>query len=311
MSLRQSIAYRFYLYQKERFPFLAHGLLIAVFSFSAVSYSRICRGMEDFIPLKVFLPGIFTTITFFLLLRISDEFKDASEDKQFRPYLPVPRGLITLKELKWIAIIVVLMQLLIQLWAFPSMLGLYALAFLYLGLMTVEFFVPNWLKKKQLIYVASHMMIIPLIDIYAAGLDWHISKAEAPHGLVFFLAVSYMNGVVIEFGRKIKPAHKEEEGVVTYSKLYGPDRAALYWIIVLLLTLALSFAASAFAGHGFWTYLVLLVLFIFCSLPAIVFMRNKREKLGKMIESASGIWTIGMYLILGGAPMIEKLISSL
>src|SRR6478735_7095324 len=49
---------RFYKYQKERFPFLAHGLLIASFSFSAIAYSRICRNAPGFIELKNYLAGI-------------------------------------------------------------------------------------------------------------------------------------------------------------------------------------------------------------------------------------------------------------
>ena len=71
---------RFYIYQKERFPFLAHGVMIAAFTFSAVSYSRICRGGTDFIKWSDFLIGIFATITLFFLVRIFDEFKDKEDD---------------------------------------------------------------------------------------------------------------------------------------------------------------------------------------------------------------------------------------
>ena len=33
------------------------------------------------------------------------------------------------------------------------------------------------------------MLIIPLIDIYASGLDWLLEGASAPKGLLFFFAV--------------------------------------------------------------------------------------------------------------------------
>ncbi|MDQ6763693.1 MAG: hypothetical protein M3015_13830, partial [Bacteroidota bacterium] len=91
---------RFYAYQKERFPFLAHGLLVASFSFSAISYSRICRGASGFVSASTFLMGIFITITLFFLVRIFDEFKDAEDDAKYRSELPVPRGLVSLHELK-------------------------------------------------------------------------------------------------------------------------------------------------------------------------------------------------------------------
>ncbi|MDQ3072561.1 MAG: hypothetical protein M3Q97_04765, partial [Bacteroidota bacterium] len=75
-------------------------------------------------------------------------------------------------------------------------------------------------------------------------------------------------------------------------------------------TLALSIAACRYAGHGEAAYIVLAVLFILCCLPALLFIRNKTPRLGSMIEHASGIWTIGMYLTLGGAPMLHKLLTS-
>ena len=61
--------------------------------------------------------------------------------------------------------------------------------------MRVEFFVPEWLKNNQLIYVASHMIIIPLIDVYASGLDWFLEGADAPFGLLFFFAVSSQTAI--------------------------------------------------------------------------------------------------------------------
>lgn len=303
----KSFLTRFYIYQKERFPLLTHGIMIAAFSFSAVSYSRICRGKENFIPLNIFLPGVFITISFFLLLRILDEFKDAEEDATYRKYLPVPRGLISLKELKAVGVVTLTLQLLVQAIFFPKMILLWMIAIVYEGLMGAEFFVPAWLKKMPMLYVISHMFIIPLVDIYASGLDWFLENTFAPAGLIFFLAVSYMNGIVVEFGRKIRPAFAEEEGVVTYSKLHGENRATLYWVIALTITLALSIAASVFAGYGLLAYTILFVLFILCCAPALLFIKNKTRKNAKMIEYASGVWTITMYLTLGGVPMLKNL----
>jgi 4-hydroxybenzoate polyprenyltransferase len=163
---------RFYRYQKERFPFLGHGMLVASFSFSAIAYSRICRGVKDFIDLKTFILGIFITVTLFLLVRIFDEFKDAEDDAKYRKELPVPRGLVSLKELGVLGIVIIVLQIVINSIFFPKMLIIYFIVIGYLLLMGKEFFIANWLKKHQFWYVVSHMFIIPLIDIYASGLDW-------------------------------------------------------------------------------------------------------------------------------------------
>ena len=58
---------RFLIYQKERFPFIAHGIMIAAFTFSAISYSRLCRNQKGFIAWSDFVIGVFATITLFFL----------------------------------------------------------------------------------------------------------------------------------------------------------------------------------------------------------------------------------------------------
>jgi len=308
IEYKQSFIKRFYQYQKERFPFLANIVLIAAFTFSALSYSRISRGVEGFVSLKLYLIGAFTTVTLFLLVRIFDEHKDAEDDAKFRKELPVPRGLVTLKELRNVAILVLIGQIVINAIFVPKMLFLFFLAFGYLCFMGKEFFIGEWLKKRQLIYVFSHMLIIPLIDTYASGLDWLMEGANPPKGLLFFFGVSFMNGIVLEFGRKIRVPEKEKEGVVTYSAMYGANKASLLWMLSLFVTLVFSLGAAFYAGYGKIECIVLIGFFIVCSLPALFFIKNKTAKLSKMIEYASAAWTLVMYLTLGGIPMLIKLI---
>ena len=89
---------RWWVYQRERFPILAHGPLIAAFSVSAVSYSALLRGQSS-LPLDGTLLAFGTAFLFFLQLRIADEFKDFEDDSRYRSYRPVPRGLVKLSEL--------------------------------------------------------------------------------------------------------------------------------------------------------------------------------------------------------------------
>jgi 4-hydroxybenzoate polyprenyltransferase len=303
-----SLARRLWIYQGERFPVFAHGLLVAAFSFSAISYSRICRGVEGFVSWERYFLGIFTTITLFLLVRIFDEFKDAEEDAKYRRELAVPRGLINFRELAILGAAVVIAQVAVNAVFFPRMLLLYVIVIAYLCLMGKEFFIPAWLKKHQFWYVTSHMFIIPLVDIYASGLDWVLEGAPAPKGLLFFFAVSYMNGIVLEIGRKIKVPGKEKEGVLTYTAMLGTNRAVVLWLFILLATLALAVGACAFAGYGMIAFFVLGLIFLLCALPALLFLRGKSEPAAKAIELASALWTITMYLTLGGVPMVMRML---
>jgi len=299
---------RLWVYQRERFPLLGHGLLVVAFSFSAISYSRICRGVEDFVDLSTFLVGVFTTVSMFLMVRIFDEFKDAEDDAKFRRHLPVPRGLISFRELRIISWILVAFQLILNAFFFPKMLVLYGVAMGYLLLMRKEFFIAEWLKKNQFWYVISHMLIIPLIDVYATGLDWLLENATAPIGLLFFFAVSFMNGIVLEIGRKIKTPEDESVGVLTYTSMVGTKRAVYLWILILMATLLLSILAAHYAGFGMFALLLLGFIFLLLITPAISFLRKHTTKSAKMIEYASALWTIAMYFALGGIPMLQKLL---
>ncbi len=300
---------RFNIYQQERFPFIGYIFMIGAFSFSAVSYSRICRGAVGFIEWKVFLLGVFTTLTLFLLVRIFDEFKDHEDDMKYRQYLPVPRGLITLKELFYVGAITVLLQVLVNLF-FPKMFIIYLVVMAYLSLMGKEFFIPKWLKEHQFWYVTSHMFIIPLVDIYASGLDWLLAGVAAPLGLLYFFGVSYMNGIVLEVGRKIKPEAKEEEGVISYTKLLGQKGAPITWLACLIGTLVFALLAAHYGGFGWQLFWVLIGLFALCASPAIIYLmaNSPSQKIAKYIEYASALWTFGMYLSLGGIPMLMKLL---
>lgn len=300
---------RFYIYQKERFPFIANGIMISAFTFSAVSYSRICRGVEGFISWADFIIGVFATISLFFLVRIFDEFKDQKEDAQYRKYLPVPRGLISLKELKIIGVFVFITQIaIIAIFQF-QMLHLYSIVLLYLVLMGFEFFVPTWLKKRQLIYITSHMVIIPLIDIYASGLDWLLEGAEPHWGLALFFGVSYVNGLVLEFGRKIRTPETEEEGVTSYTGLYGEKGGVVIWLVLLFVTMIIAIGAAHYANFGWLAYLIFGICFILCAFPGILFIKNATVKRSKYIEYASAAWTALMYLSLGGIPMLKNLLS--
>ena len=47
--------------------------------------------------------------------------------------------------------------------------GLLAVTWAYLAVMYKEFFVRDWLKRWPIVYMVSHMAIMPLIDLFATG----------------------------------------------------------------------------------------------------------------------------------------------
>ncbi|TAE73123.1 MAG: hypothetical protein EAZ85_07880 [Bacteroidetes bacterium] len=294
---------RFYIYQKERFPLLAYIILIGTFSFSAIAYSCICRNV-NFVDIPTYLMGFFMAISLFLLLRIADEHKDFKDDIRFRQNLPVPRGVISLKELSNIAWILISLQILLQIAFYPKMLYLYTFVMLYMFLMFKEFFVADWLKKHQFYYAITHIAIVPIVDIYVSGFDWFLAGANISKGLWFFFVVSYCNSVVLEIGRKIRVPQQESEGVQTYTSMLGTNNAAIFWLFILSFTFLSALFASFYANLSFISVLILTIVFIICSIPAILFLYKKSIFLSKLIEISSLFWTIMMYLILGAGQII-------
>ncbi len=298
---------RLWQYQSERFPIFAHGLLITAFTFSAISFSILSRGAEGFIRLDYFLVGLMTTFSLFFMMRVLDEIKDKDVDAKYRNHLPVPRGLVSINELLLVGIGLATLTLGMIFIFYPKMIFLMIVVVTWLGLMTVEFFVPQFLNSRLLLYATSHMMIIPLIDIYASGLDWFLDGGRPHFGLVIFFALSFFNGLVIEIGRKIKTPADESEGVQTYTSVLGTNSGLFLWLTVSTITYLIAMYAISYVGISTASMVVLSIFYCVLIVVGIRFYRNKNSQNSKLIEHASGIWTLSMYLIIGGLPGLISL----
>jgi 4-hydroxybenzoate polyprenyltransferase len=299
---------RWWIYQRERFPVFSHGPLILAFSFSAVSFSSLLRS-DVTVPGAASLTVAFvTSFLFFLQLRIADEFKDADEDARYRPYRPVPRGLVTLRELGWLFAGAALLQLLLAWLLAPGLVVVLAVAWTYLALMSREFFARPWLKARPVTYMWTHMLILPLVDLHATACDWlPAGRLVPPEGLIWFLAVSFLNGVVIELGRKLRAPSDEEPGVETYTFLWGLRAAVSVWWIALLATGLTAWLAARRIDFAIPVTILLAVLLLFAALIAWRFLKQPDSRRAKTFETFSAVWTLLMYLQLGTLPLLLRL----
>ncbi len=295
---------RWWIYQRERFPLVAHGPLIAAFSASAVSYSSLLRGGHIRPAVVSFLVAFAVSLGSFLLLRIADEFKDAEEDARYRPYRAVPRGLVKLGELGWLGVGVAVGQLVLAAHIGWPLVGLLGVTWFYFGLMSKEFFARPWLKARPVIYLFSHMFIMPLVDWFATGCDWVQAGGAMPAGLFWFLAASFCNGVVIELGRKIRAPEQEEKGVETYSFLWGRPVAVGSWLAAQGATLACALEAASRIRFTGPVGIVLGLMWIGAGALGLGFLSSGEAKRAKRIELYSGAWTLGLYLMLGVVPLV-------
>ena len=264
-----------------------------------------------------FLPLFIIIFMFFFQLRITDEFKDYEEDLKYRPYRPVQRGIISLKALGKIGIATIIIQIILAHVINPKLIYFMLLVWFYMFLMTKEFFIKNWLTERILIYALSHVVImifITLVIVKGTGyiLESHfletlylsLEKYEKNIfiGLIPLFALNYLNGIVLEIGRKTRRADEEEYGVQTYSKLWGKKKAAvilslLFAVEYFLVILGLSYT---YEKHFLFSGLVLLIILIISIYFMIKFL--KKDLSGKIVESVSGLWIVFSSMGLGLLP---------
>ena len=298
------MANRWWVYQRERFPVVPYGLLVAVFSLSALTYSALVRTQARWPDPGTFLVASLCAFLFFLQLRIFDEWKDYEDDRRYRPYRAVPRGLVTLNDLRKLWVLAALVQLALVLWWGVRLAPLLIAVWGYMGLMGKEFFVREWLKAHPLSYLWSHMLILPLIYLFVTACDPSMEGEARGRGMAWFLSAGFFNGVVIEIGRKIRAPQDEEHNVETYTALWGRRNAVRAWAAALALS-ALGACLAArevhFLGSAGW------MLGIGLGGAAVMgarFLNASLSTSAKAIEHFSSAWTLLLHFSLGPAPLL-------
>lgn len=294
---------RWWTYQKERFPLAVYAPLVAVFAGGAVVHVRLLRGAGT--PSWPALGAAFVlALLFFLLLRIADEFKDVEKDRQYRPERPVPRGLVSLTELGVVGAGAAAIQLGTALWMGVPVAAVLAGAWAYFGLMSAEFFVGDWLEERMGLYMASHMVITPAIALVASACDWAAAGAAFPSAFGWFLGASYLNGMVLEVGRKIYAPEDEREGVETYSKAWGRTPAVVVWVLAIAFSGILTLAAAMQVEAGQAALVVLVLAGIGVGVVTWRFFLLPVSDRASALETTSGLWLLISYGTMGLLPLV-------
>lgn len=284
---------KWYTYQKERFPVLAFGsyvfaIALATYCFSNSEFNKVYPLGTSFFDWKIILTMFVLGLLQFLMVRIIDEFKDYEEDCKYRPYRPVPRGLITLKELKVLFIICAILQI-----AITAIVNRYALKFLVLlwivfYLMTKGFFIKKVLDKHILLEVTFDEIMMPVLVIFLS---------KFPNGRIFltnryflFLFMTYVVSWIIEIARKVRCKEDEEEGVRTYTAVFGINKAML---LLNLLQLILTTIQTLILGKE--RLLITGIPFAIVLLTNILFAIKQNKILSKLAELFANVHVFLVY----------------
>ncbi|MEY2986489.1 MAG: hypothetical protein RJB13_10, partial [Pseudomonadota bacterium] len=223
-------------YIKERSPIpilavLALGPLISGWMFA--SKKNLCKE-ECFDARNSYLMflALVSSLLFLIAARAMDEIKDAKKDKTANPSRPLPRGLITLNELKFVSNVAVSLMLLLCL-IFLTLGQVIAASLLfvstvYLWLMYKEFYVGHRLADYPIIYGFSHQLVVIPLYLFAFTLiiqsSEPIIRSENFGAVPFAFALANLfASMTYEFSRKLQPdKHPDAQ---TYRQIYGFRKA--------------------------------------------------------------------------------------
>jgi hypothetical protein len=296
---------RLWIYQGERIPLGRTALLLVVFTAASINVSAQLAGR----PLPgwgAYAVAFVVGLIFFFQLRACDEVKDADDDRRYRPERPVPRGLVTLRLIVGLAIAAVPVAVAVTAARDPWLLLPLALVWLWMALMAVEFFAPEWLKARPFVYLVSHMLIMPLIDLFVTACEWLTRAGFPPSGLWLFLLLSFANGCVLEIGRKIFAPANERVGVETYSALLGPRTATVLWSGALAAAFVLLIGVGFAIGAPRLVGIVGLLALIACLVGAWAFLRMPTAAGQKRLDALSGLWVLICYGVAGFGQLLLR-----
>ena len=236
-SMNDALSSRIFAWMDERFPF-KNALLFFILYLTSAVVARSALNGEVQVSLVDVLACI-VTWSLFLVIRIFDEHKDYALDVVNHPQRVLQSGLITLKHLKVLGAVAVIVQFVFSLYsdgfAFGGATISYLIMFTYLCLMGAEFFCGEWLEKRLTLYALSHMLIMPLIVYWLANLA--VPNAVLNESLMVMMLLAFISGFCFEITRKTKGVEEERDTVDSYSRIFGTKGSA--YIVMMLVSMML------------------------------------------------------------------------
>jgi 4-hydroxybenzoate polyprenyltransferase len=298
---------RLYAYTRERFPLAPYALATALFFLSAYLTARGLGGRPAVFGAEGVV-GLVTVFLLFLELRILDEFKDARFDAEHYPERPVPRGLVTLAELRVVGLVIVAIQLVLNALLGARILLLAVGVLLFTALTAREFFLGERLRRNFLLYTLAHMTVLPVLACYAYGLATLRGGDPAfEPAFVLYLALSYLAGLLLELTRKTRAPDAERDGVYSYTKHLGTKGlsdlavgiAAAASLCCLGIGLALAFGVPYHAA-----------VWLLCLVTATGLVRFRFSPTAATADRIAALYAPGYVLGVYGAIIVHVLLAA-
>lgn len=291
-------------FTKERFGALSHIITIVVFIAAHILIAKSIHSTSfSFINALMLLLGV---TAFYFKLRLYDEVKDYEFDVIINKTRPLPRGLLSHKDMYRGMLVCILIEIITF-----SLQGLNAsisiiLAIIYSLIMYKEFFIADKIRPYLTTYAIVHTIVTSLLSFAIFSFLTGLSIIDVVTNTVYlsFALANWLLFNIFEFGKKTFATSEERENVDTYSSLFGRTGAvalvASQSVLASYLALNLSGANQEiiFGGMG-----LLLAITLILSLRYV--FTNKKES-AKHYRNFSSVYIVIFYLILIIAHLIKN-----
>ncbi|SKC49542.1 4-hydroxybenzoate polyprenyltransferase [[Eubacterium] yurii] len=224
---------RLNIYYKEMFPLIPR-IMLGVIIFGEIYFIILLNyGITDFNLGIQEIVGAYTVFSFYMYLRIADDFKDYETDLVLFSSRPLPSGRVHKKDLfiacAFFQIIAIVLNLI-----FMNNTIFFLILYGYGFLMSQWFFQKHKIQPNLMLAVVTHNPVQMIINLYIASFTC-IKYNLYPFSYVtfFILWTLYFPSLIWEVSRKIR-APKDENDYVTYSKLFGYKKATKFVMILTL-----------------------------------------------------------------------------
>lgn len=281
-------------FSKERFHPASHLVMIIVFLMTHVLLLK--KNYHFFIPVTDLVLLFIAVTAFYFKLRLYDEIKDYELDCEINPGRPLPRGLLTRRDMYHGMVFCILLEIIIFSLKGPAGLISLLIAVFYSLIMYKEFFIRDKIRPHLTTYALVHTIVTTLLSIaifsYLSQLSFKQIVMEKP--LIYFALANWFLFNLFEFGRKSFAISEERTAVDSYSSLFGKTGAVALVMVQALAAHYLLFKISGLNRgiihfcHG--------MLFTFLIILSINYISSTKVYAAKLFRSVSSIYIILFYL---------------
>ncbi len=213
---------RWQIFMRERFPLASHlpmALLFAVVNMGLAARCAAPGALPS--PSRAAL-GLLLAFGYLFRLRCFDEIKNYATDLAINPRRPLPRGILSVRQVKGMIAALAVGETAIAAGVGWPVVASHLCAIGYSFLMYREFFIGDYLRPRLTAYAVTHTFSSVLLGWSLVSLALHTVAWRLPAAVLLFGLANWMLFNVFEFARKSFAREEEAPGVDSYTTLYGP-----------------------------------------------------------------------------------------